>query len=177
MTDWKTTIETYGPDVWKAVFRIVGNEADAHDCFQETFLAAVQAAGRKPIRNMGAFLRIVAVQRAIDCLRQRRRAPLSVGEVPEPLPGCRQAASNPTAPIQSAELAAAVRAGLAELPEPEAQAFALRTFEELSYRQIAQALNVRENYAGVLISRAREKLRDRLKTAAAEYGWEFVHEQ
>ena len=176
MADWKTTIEMYGPDVWRIVYRIVGNEADASDCFQEVFLAVVQSARKKPVRNMPGFLRLLAVQRSIDYLRSRRKHRLTTAESPN----AKEVAGNlpsPDQPIQSDELVAAVRRALAELPPAEAEAFTLRAFQDLSYRQIAQTMRVKESYAGVLINRARAKLQELLQHAAADYGWEFIHER
>ena len=39
-------MDAHGGVVWQTVYRIVGRDADAADCFQETFIAAMRVAGR-----------------------------------------------------------------------------------------------------------------------------------
>ena len=38
MTDWPQIIATYGGLVWKTARSLLNNDADAADCFQETFV-------------------------------------------------------------------------------------------------------------------------------------------
>ncbi|MCK5172149.1 MAG: hypothetical protein KAR47_02090 [Planctomycetes bacterium] len=38
--DWQSIVEEYGSRVWRTAYRLLGNDADASDCFQETFLSA-----------------------------------------------------------------------------------------------------------------------------------------
>lgn len=168
MADWKVTIEEHGPRVWKRVFRIVGCEADASDCFQEVFLKAVMMARHKDIENMGGFLNLLATRCAIDCLRRRHSRFAFSSDAFESQPADRRC-GDPADRLQNGELIGAVRAGLSQLPALEAEAFALQAFEELSYRQIADTMNIRENHVGVLINRARGKLREILKSTAVAY--------
>lgn len=168
--DWKQIIEEHGPAVWRRIFRIVGNEADASDCFQEVFLKAVKAGRQQPIQNMGGFLGLAATRCAIDCLRRRRRLPSFSTDICD-APDC-SCSTDPAGALLNGELSEALRAGLARLPAPQAEAFALLVFEELSYRQIADHMRIRENHVGVLINRAREKLREILNSVAVEYGRE-----
>ena len=77
---------------------------------------------------------------------------------------------------QSMELAEELRMALSKIPPLEAQVFCLRILNELSYRQIAEEINVHENYVGVLINRARSKLRNILKLVTVENGREVAHD-
>ena len=78
MTDWDGILSREGPAVWRTVYRLLGRRADAEDCFQETFLAALQAwrdeaeAGRA-VQSPRALLHRLATARAIDRLRSRYR--------------------------------------------------------------------------------------------------------
>jgi RNA polymerase sigma-70 factor (ECF subfamily) len=166
--DWKQTIEQHGPAVWKRIFRIVGNEADASDCFQEVFLKAVKTSRQQAIQNMGGFLSLAATRCAIDCLRRRRKLPLFSTDVADDLPDF-SCSVDPSGSLRNGELTEALRSGLARLPAPQAEAFALLVFEELSYRQIADHMRIRENHVGVLINRARGRLRELLNSVAVEY--------
>lgn len=170
MIDWKSTLQEHGPRVWRIVYRILGNEADASDCFQEVFVNAVRTSRKQRIRNMEAFLNLVAAQRGIDLLRKRKpdfRLYRLNGDFQ-----MESRCPSPPVEIHSKELSEQLRAALSKIPRQEAEVFCLRILNEYSYRQIAEELNVNENYVGVLISRARAKLRELLKHTAVAYGRE-----
>jgi RNA polymerase sigma-70 factor (ECF subfamily) len=171
LTDWKATIEEYGPRVWGIVYRILGNEADAADCFQEVFVSAVQAARRQKIRSMEAFLSLLATQRGIDLLR-RRKPTFRLHRTDIDCQTLESTEAAPSMGMQSKELSEQLRAALAKIPKQEAEAFCLRILNEYSYRQIADQMKMNENYVGVLINRARGKLHQLLKQTAVEYGRE-----
>jgi RNA polymerase sigma-70 factor (ECF subfamily) len=172
---WSITIEQYGERVWNIVYRIVGNQADASDCFQEVFLTAVKSSRKRKIGNMQAFLSLLATQRAIDWIRKKKR----ISQVKTTSVDCDILKSSMPTPLQTAqsvELAEELRIALSKIPPLEAQVFCLRILNELSYRQIAEEMNVHENYVGVLINRARSKLRDVLKSVTVDNGREVAHE-
>src|SRR5688500_13327776 len=73
MTDWEGIVERDGPAVWRTVYRLLGRRADAEDCFQETFLAALELWRRQPVRHPRAALQRIATARAVDRLRRRYR--------------------------------------------------------------------------------------------------------
>jgi len=157
--DWQGIVKKHGPLIWQTAYRLLGNHADAADCFQETFVSALQFSRRQRVRNFSALLTRLATARAIDRLRQRLHQPLPNTEdadwvaIPSANPG----------PVQQAhqhELAAKLRKALAQLPPQEAQVFCLRYLNNMSYRQIAKQLGIKTNAAGVLLHRARAKLRE-----------------
>ncbi len=39
MDDWSEIVRLHGPMVWATACRLVGDHADAADCFQEAFVA------------------------------------------------------------------------------------------------------------------------------------------
>lgn len=73
MVDWDAIVARDGPTVWRTAYRLVGNRADAEDCFQETFLAALPIFRREPVDCPRALLQRVATARALDRLRRRYR--------------------------------------------------------------------------------------------------------
>src|SRR5437868_505263 len=56
MTDWDQIIRRDGPAVWRTVSRLVGDRADAEECFQEAFVAALELARREPLTSPRALL-------------------------------------------------------------------------------------------------------------------------
>ena len=69
--DWQGIVKKHGPLIWQTAYRLLGNHADAADCFQETFVSALQFSRRQRVRNFSALLAWLATARAIDRLRQR----------------------------------------------------------------------------------------------------------
>ena len=172
MEDWAEIVAEHGNAVWQAAYRLLGSEADAADCVQETFAAAVTVSRREPVRNWPGLLRQLGTMRALGMIRQRlrQRKRLDATEmldIPDPAPG-------PAERAAAGEAAQALRKALAKLPEREAVAFSLRFLEELTYEQIAEALDLTPNAAGVLIHRAKTKLR-RLMTVSDVSGKDQVH--
>ena len=167
MVDWDGIVGRDGPAVWRTVYRLLGNRADAEDCFQETFLAAVQVWRREPVQYPHALLQRLATARALDRLRRRYRRgaheagavewdDLSTGDRP------------PGELAESAELSERLREALAELPAKQAQAFCLFYLDGWDYQQIADHLEATVNAVGVLLHRARHRLRELLANVREE---------
>jgi len=76
--------------------------------------------------------------------------------------------AGPQEQAEGAELAERLRAALAELPNRQAEAFCLRWLDEMSYQQIGERLGLDANAVGVLLHRARKRLRELLGSTAPE---------
>src|SRR5262249_61227424 len=90
MIDWASILAEHGSRVWRTVYRLLDHHADALDCYQETFLAALQFADPQAIADWSAFLVSLATRRAMDRLRQRYRSRshlIPIANVPEPSSG------------------------------------------------------------------------------------------
>ena len=159
MTDWRAIVEQFGPIVWKTAYRILGNESDAADCFQETFLSALGVAEQNHVDHWPALLRKLSTARAIDRLRQRgvERARTEQQADCSTIP---DGADDPQQSIENAELAERLRDTLRHLPPREAEVFCLRLIEGLSYDEIAHELDLTTNSVGVLLHKARKGLRN-----------------
>jgi RNA polymerase sigma-70 factor, ECF subfamily len=165
MPDWPEIIEREGGAVWRMAYRLLGNRADADECFQDVFLSALEVSRREPVRDWGALLRRMAAARAVDRLRRRYRrredGPLADWDAligPTSLPS--QAA-------EDAERAESLRAALAGLPPNQAEAFCLHHLEDWSYREIAGHLAISVDAVGVLLHRARKRLCELLESSAS----------
>ena len=156
--DWKMIIEEHGAAVWRISYRLLGNHADASDCFQETFISALEFSRYNRIKNFSAFLVRIATARAIDQLRLRFRQKQNTAVLND-MDDYSVEKMNPANHVQQGELAVKLRYALAQLPPPEAQVFCLRYLNDMSYRRIAKELSIKTNAVGVLLHRAKEKLR------------------
>ena len=82
--------------VWRLLVSSVGS-ADAEDCFQETFIAALRAYPElRPDSNLRAWVLTIAQRKAIDAHRARARRALPVAD-----PSSRRATSCMRSPPSS----------------------------------------------------------------------------
>ena len=167
MVDWQQIVNEYGPIVWHSVYRLLGDHTQAADCFQETFVSALQVSRRQPVQNFRALLIHLATKRAIDALR-KRTSDSRINADPQDLAAVASNNPGPLKNAQTAELAVNLRNALAQLPPAEAQAFCLRFLNDMSYKQIEKALDIKTNAAGVLLHRAREKLQTHFQSTKAD---------
>ncbi len=165
MPDWAEIIERDGAAVWRTAYRLLGNRADADECFQEAFLAALEVARRQPVRDWGALLRHLASSRAIDRLRRRYRQKVAPTPVDFDFDAIPDAGPNPSRVAEDAEISEALRSAMAELPPRQAEVFCLHHLEDRSYREIARDLGISIVSVGVLLHRARRRLRQILETS------------
>jgi len=159
LVNWQSIVDKHGGLVWSIAYRLLGNDADAADCFQETFVSAFEFSRKQHIRSYPALLSRLATVRAIDQLRSRNR--------PSNLSDCQDVVDNNPGPQQhlaADELAQQLRLSLSKLPPEEAEVFCLRCLNGLSYRAIARQLGIKRNVVGVMLHRARQKLRELLKS-------------
>jgi len=165
MVDWEDIVSREGPGTWRSIYRLVGNRADADECLQETFVDAVKSSRRGPVENWAGLLRRLGTARAVDRLRERSRR-----RHRERASELRAAAAREAPPDQRAEadeLSEVLCQAISTLPPKQSQAFCLHTFEQWSYQEVARELTVTPDAVGVLLHRARARLRERLARSTA----------
>ncbi len=124
---FQTLIDEHAGEVL-AVLRGAVGRADAEDCFQETFLAALRAYPKlSDASNLRGWLITIAHRKAIDHHRARGRQPVPVAEVAE------VAFSDP-------EPGDGIWAAVGALPPKQRAAVTLRYASDLPHAEIAAAL-------------------------------------
>lgn len=146
---------------YRVAYRLLGQEADALDAVQEGYLKAFTHIsafqGRSSFKTW--LLRVIS-NSALDLGRQRgRRETRSLDgwtsmdqETPLTL-------DDPAQGLERADLRLLIREALDSLPEAQRQTFVLHADGELSYREVAESLDIS---IGTVMSRlfyARQKLR------------------
>ena len=152
---------------------LVGKRGQAEDLAQDVFLRVFRARHRyEPGAKFSTWLFTIANNVASNALRSQSRkrevqvAPKSRGfDDPVTLDELAQAASGlmPTRQLDKAELREVVKAAMATLNERQRMAVLLNKFEEMSYTDIAAAMDMTPQAIKSLLSRARENLRDVLE--------------
>jgi RNA polymerase sigma-70 factor (ECF subfamily) len=165
MTNWSQIVEEHGSTVWKVARRLLGNDADAADCFQRTFLAAVELTRQQPVRHWPALLRRLATARALEQLRVRIRERGRQTRLHSDFPAFVDC-PDPIEIAQANELAEVMRIALGEMDPLQAQVFCLTQLDGLSYEEVSVELGLTVNHVGVLLNRARGKLKERLAAYA-----------
>jgi RNA polymerase sigma-70 factor, ECF subfamily len=163
MIDWPAIVKQHSPIVWQTVYRLLGNHADASDCFQETFTCVLTLSRRQTINNWPAILKRIATTRAIDRLRQRIRQNDKTNNLDD-WTGLAAQNPGPVRQTENLELGDQLRQALARLPADQSQVFCLKFLEDMTYDQIADYLGLDANTVGVLLHRARGKLKTWLAT-------------
>jgi RNA polymerase sigma-70 factor (ECF subfamily) len=164
---FRLLVEQHSRLVFRVAYRMTGNEHDADDVVQETFLRAFKQLGRFEERaNFGTWLHRIAVNCALDLLRSRGRLDRHYGGDPEEAE--MMGAISSSDPQQdrlllSAELRSHVTAAMEKLSGNERTAFVLRHFEGMPVEEIGKTLGIQVNAAKHTIFRAVRKLRESLE--------------
>src|SRR5262249_30274728 len=125
MPDWQEVVGRDGPAVWQTAYRLLGNRADADECFPEAFLAALEVSRRQEVRHWRGLLVRLAAARAVDRLRRRRGA----RERPADWDAVRSPSPAPPQALEDAERAERLRSALGQIPSKQAEAFCLYGLE------------------------------------------------
>jgi len=151
---FQTLLDAHGAAVHRFLVASVG-PVDADDCYQETWIAALRAYPKlRDASNLKSWIFTVASRKAIDHVRARRRQPVAVGDVPEPV------ASTDATAVDGATLAddglwSQVRA----LPPKQRTAVALRYVADAGYDEISAVMGTSEDAARRNVHEALKRLR------------------
>ncbi|MEH3048663.1 RNA polymerase sigma factor [Sphingomonas adhaesiva] len=146
-----------------------GGDADAAlDIVQETFVAAFAALHRyDAARPFRVWLSRIAINKCRD--RARRRAVRRFFSFARPLEeavDALDAAPGPEETVRSAQEVRRIERAVAALPDPLKEVLLLRTIEQLSQAETAQALGLTEKAVETRLYRARQKLTAMLRDDA-----------
>jgi RNA polymerase sigma-70 factor, ECF subfamily len=162
---FRALVDQHARAIFRLAFRMLGNEPDADDVVQETFLRAYRQIDRFESRaNFGTWLYRIAVNCSLDLLRQRPRRPQEQGhEDAEAIAAERETNPSPERLAFSAEVQAKVTLALQDLSAAERAAFLLRHFEGQSIGEIGRALGLRTSATKHTVFRAVQKMRRALE--------------
>jgi RNA polymerase sigma-70 factor (ECF subfamily) len=132
--------ERYGRLVYSVAYRVTRDAGLAEECTQDAFVALWRRAGSYDSRRarLATWLLTVARNRAIDLVRQRKRADAALPPVDAEPALERDPADLAAAADQAQRLAEA----MAALPEPQLQTLQLAYFDGLTHPEIAERLGI-----------------------------------
>lgn len=169
-TAYRGLVEKYQQRIYHVIYGMVRNREDARDLTQDTFVKAFRNLdGFRADARFYTWLYRIAMNVTIDFTRRRARAPVATGA--EEDVGERDANrgiadrtrdDNPVRDLERKQLHTAILDAIGALPESHRQVVLLREVEGLSYKEIADVLDIKE---GTVMSRlfyARKKLQEAL---------------
>ena len=165
---FRLLVEQYSRAVFRLAFRMTGNEQDAEDVVQETFLRAYRQLDKYEARSsFSTWLYRIAANYSLDLIRKRKRheekrerGKTEERDILQTLP---VNTPGPDRIVYSGQVQERVNEALNELSEQERTAFVLRHFEGMSIDEIGEALGTGTNATKHSIFRAVQKLRRSLE--------------
>ena len=150
----------YSRQMYNICMRIVNNVADAEDVLQESFLEAFKRINEfRGDSTFGAWLKKIVINRAINSIKKYK--PLLLEHNPEADNLQYEETGNGTEDIEYE--VKRVYSALSELPEGYRLVLNLYLLEGYDHAEIAQILNITESTSKSQYSRAKAKLKERLK--------------
>ena len=146
--------------VRNVIYRMYGDAQIAEDAAQETFIQAwLHLSSYRPQTSLRNWLYRIAVNAATDMLRKEKRIlpnALEDLQLSDPLPG-------PEAVFSQDERATMVKKAVVSLPDACRAVLVLREYEEMSYHEIAEALDIPLGTVMSRLNYARKLLKERLE--------------
>jgi len=174
---FRVLVERHGRALFRLAYRMTGNEQDAEDVVQESFLRAYRQLAKFDERaSFGTWLYRIAANCSLDLVRSRKRrgaaaqptmaAGAGEGEPSElDLAIMNLASSDPTPEraALSTEVRDRVTEAMNELSATERTAFVLRHFEGMCIEEVSRVLECQPGAAKHSVFRAVQKLRRALE--------------
>src|SRR4029077_13304446 len=161
---FRALVEQHSRSVFRLAFRMTGNEQDAEDVVQESFLRAYRQLERFESRaNFGTWLYRIVSNCSVDLMRSKQarhdqvRGDSLDQEGAVELPAAQGA--DPERQAHSAEIDRRVQHALRDLSPLERAAFTLRHYEGRSIEEISETLGLGTSAAKHSVFRAVKKLR------------------
>lgn len=153
-------VSIHAQGVLNAIFRMCGNEQVAEDAAQETFIRAWSHLGSFRVdSSLRNWLYRIALNTATDMLRKEKHI------LPGDVDGLHLADSQlgPEGKYLQEERTALVQAAIQSLPDASRAVLVLKEYEELSYREIADTLDIPIGTVMSRLNYARRLLKEKLE--------------
>ncbi len=154
-------VRRYQDAVYSLCYRMVGDPAEAEDLAQEAFLRVYRSLGRfrrgAPLRP---WLHRITINVCLDALRKRKDVVVAQGNPDETIDRLETPRKDevPESALLSRETQFRVQRALLQLPDEYRAVLVLRYLEELSYQEIAEAIDVPLSTVETRIHRAKKML-------------------
>jgi RNA polymerase sigma-70 factor (ECF subfamily) len=163
---FETLVERHQSLVGGTVAHMLGSNSDVEDISQQVFIRVWKSARRYvPRAKFTTWLLKITRNLVFNELRRSKRhahIPLQTDPGAEEFPLKDEKNPAPDASLLQTELQQAIDDAIAQLPEIQRMALILRRYEQLSYEEISEVLDLSVPAVKSVLFRARTELRSRL---------------
>lgn len=160
MPSWDELVRQHADRVYRLAYRLSGNQHDAEDLTQETFIRVFRSVQNYQPGTFEGWLHRITTNLFLDMVRRRSR--IRMEALPEDYDRVPADQPNPEQIYHDARLGADLQAALDSLAPEFRAAVVLCDIEGLSYEEIGATLGVKLGTVRSRIHRGRQALRDYL---------------
>ena len=160
--------DTYSKRLYFTSLRIIGNECEAEEVVQDTFLKYFNCPDKAKIQNIESWLVSICVRASIDVVRKRKREKEFINEYSDEELSKEKMFEPETQTICRDTKMGIVKKALMSLPDTLRIILSLHLIEGFDYEQIVNITGLNGNTIRSRYMRGREKLAIELKTMIKE---------
>jgi RNA polymerase sigma-70 factor, ECF subfamily len=168
---FRVLVERHSRSLFRLAFRMTGNQQDAEDVVQESFMRAYKQLAKFDERaSFGTWLYRIAANCSLDLVRSRKRRQEHLAqqdaegmEFDDTVSALPSADPTPERMALSGEVRGRVEQAMQELSATERTAFVLRHFEGMCIEEVSRVLECAPGAAKHSVFRAVQKLRRALE--------------
>ena len=160
MPSWDELVRQHADRVYRLAYRLSGNQHDAEDLTQETFIRVFRSVQNYQPGTFEGWLHRITTNLFLDMVRRRGR--IRMEALPEDYDRVPADEPNPEQIYHDSRLGPDLQAALDSLPPEFRAAVVLCDIEGLSYEEIGATLGVKLGTVRSRIHRGRQALRDYL---------------
>jgi RNA polymerase sigma-70 factor (ECF subfamily) len=154
--DFNDLVEAHSGELYAYLWRLLGDEHEAQDCLQDTFLRAYRAYGRTEASHLRAWLYKIATNSARNHWARANKHSNRQTSLYDEVPARDKSVD---AQVMERISLAEVKAAVDALPARQRAALLMRKYQQLEYSEIATALACTEQAARANVYQALKKLR------------------
>ncbi|MEE6168056.1 MULTISPECIES: RNA polymerase sigma factor SigE [unclassified Mycolicibacterium] len=166
MPSWDELVRQHADRVYRLAYRLSGNQHDAEDLTQETFIRVFRSLQNYQPGTFEGWLHRITTNLFLDMVRRRGR--IRMEALPEDYDRVPADDPNPEQIYHDSRLGADLQAALDSLAPEFRAAVVLCDIEGLSYEEIGATLDVKLGTVRSRIHRGRQALRDYLAKHSSE---------
>ena len=159
---FKETFLPRSEGMYRVALHLLEDEAMAKDALQDLLLRLFIARDSLEVpRNPGAWCNVSIRNLCLDRIRARENKGRTVSR--DPIPDCPSSYPDPEELLAQRDLLSRVEDAIEDLPSRERTVLRRRVFEGEQYEKISKDTGLSEGNLRYLLSRARSRLREKLK--------------
>lgn len=164
MPSWEELVAEHADSVYRLAYRLSGNQHDAEDLTQETFIRVFRSLKSYQPGTFEGWLHRITTNLFLDMVRRRNR--IRMEALPEDYERVAGKELTPEQAVEDANLDPALQRALDDLGPDFRVAVVLCDVVGMSYEEIADTLGVKMGTVRSRIHRGRSQLRASLERAA-----------